>query len=91
MFATADPSALDGVTHHHAEVNGTRLHYVPAGTEGTPVVLVHGFLETWWAFRKLIPLLAPRQRVFAVDLRGFGDSDNGAGAYDSRTSAEDLH
>ncbi len=91
MFATADPSALDGFTHHHAEVNGTSLHYVSAGTEGTPVVLVHGFPETWWAFRKLIPLLATRHRVFAVDLRGFGDSDHGAGPYDSKTSAEDLH
>jgi len=91
MFATAHPAALDGVTHHRAEVNGTSLHYVSAGTEGTPVVLVHGFPETWWAFRKLIPLLAPGHRVFAVDLRGFGDSDNEAGPYDSKTSAEDLH
>jgi pimeloyl-ACP methyl ester carboxylesterase len=91
MFATAHPAALDGFTHHHAEVNGTNLHYVSAGTEGTPVVLVHGFPETWWAFRKLIPLLAPKHRVFAVDLRGFGDSDNDAGPYDSKTSAEDLH
>src|ERR1700686_302599 len=91
MFATAHPAALDGFTHHHAEVNGTNLHYVSAGTEGTPVVLVHGFPETWWAFRKLIPLLAPKHRVFAVDLRGFGDSDNEAGPYDSKTSAEDLH
>jgi pimeloyl-ACP methyl ester carboxylesterase len=40
---------------------------------------------------KLIPLLAAHHRVFAVDLRGFGDSDNGPGEYDSATSAEDLH
>ena len=62
-----------------------------AGTEGPPVLLVHGFPETWWTFRKLIPLLAATHRVYAVDLRGFGDSDNGSGAYDSKTSAEDLH
>jgi pimeloyl-ACP methyl ester carboxylesterase len=91
MFATAQPAALDGVIHHHAGVNGTKLHYVSAGTEGSPIVLVHGFPETWWAFRKLIPLLAPEHRVFAVDLRGFGDSDNEAGPYDSKASAEDLH
>jgi hypothetical protein len=47
MFTTAHP-APDGVTHHHAEVNGTKLHHVSAGTEGTPVVLVHGFPEPWW-------------------------------------------
>jgi pimeloyl-ACP methyl ester carboxylesterase len=65
---------LPGITHHYAQVNGTRLHYVAAGTSGSPVLLVHGFPETWWAFRKLIPLLAASHRVFAVDLRGFGDS-----------------
>ena len=36
-------------------------------------------------------MLAPNHRVFAVDLRGFGDSDNGPGDYDSATAAEDLH
>ncbi|SNY46832.1 alpha/beta fold hydrolase [Paractinoplanes atraurantiacus] len=79
------------VTHHHAEVNGTTLHYVAAGTGGSPILLVHGFPETWWAFHKLIPLLAERHRVFAVDLRGFGDSDNEPGEYDSAIAAEDLH
>jgi pimeloyl-ACP methyl ester carboxylesterase len=79
------------ITHHHAEVNGTTLHYVAAGTGGSPILLVHGFPETWWTFHKLIPLLAARHRVLAVDLRGFGDSDNKPGEYDSGTSAEDLH
>jgi pimeloyl-ACP methyl ester carboxylesterase len=91
MTATAEPASLAGVSHHYAEVNGTKLHYVAAGTKGTPVLLAHGFPETWWTFRKLIPLLAASHRVYAVDLRGFGDSDNGPGAYDSKTSAEDLH
>ena len=40
---------------------------------------------------KLIPLLATEHRVFAVDLRGFGDSANGEADYDSKASAEDLH
>ena len=91
MTATAKKASLAGVTHHYAKVNGTKLHYVAAGTKGTPVLLVHGFPETWWAFHKLIPRLAASHRVYAVDLRGFGDSDNGSGAYDSKTSAEDLH
>src|SRR5258708_6664627 len=82
---------LPGTTHHRAEVNGTGLHYAAAGTSGSPVLLVHGFPETWWAFRKLIPLLAASHRVFAVDLRGFGDSGNEPGDYDSTTSAADLH
>src|SRR6202790_3091192 len=91
MDVTPAGPALPGITHHRAEVNGTGLHYAAAGTSGSPVLLVHGFPETWWAFRKLIPLLAASHRVFAVDLRGFGDSGNEPGEYGSTTSAEDLH
>jgi pimeloyl-ACP methyl ester carboxylesterase len=91
MNATPTGATIPGITHHRVEVNGTTLHYVAAGTGGTPILLVHGFPETWWAFRELIPLLAAHHRVFAVDLRGFGDSGNGPGAYDSATAAEDLH
>jgi pimeloyl-ACP methyl ester carboxylesterase len=80
-----------GVTHHRVALNGTELHYVSAGTTGSPILLVHGWPETWWAFRRLIPLLAATHRVFAVDLRGFGDSSAAEGAYDEATSAEDLH
>src|ERR1700684_1475975 len=84
-------STFPEITHHEVELNGTRLHYVSAGNHGSPVLLVHGFPETWWTFREVIPLLAASHRVFAVDLRGFGDSDNEPGDYDSKTSAEDLH
>ena len=76
--------------HHRVSLNGTELHYVTAGTAGSPVLLVHGFPETWWVFRKLIPLLSERHRVFAVDLRGFGDSATATGEPDSATSAADL-
>ena len=67
------------------------MHYVAAGESGPPILLVHGFPETWWAFHKVMPLLAKHHRVFAVDLRGFGDSSNGPGEYDSQTCAADLH
>jgi pimeloyl-ACP methyl ester carboxylesterase len=91
MATTPAGATLPGITHHRAEVNGTSLHYAAAGTSGSPILLVHGFPETWWAFHKLIPLLAPHHHVVAVDLRGFGDSGNGPGDYDSAASAEDLH
>ena len=51
-------------------LNGTELHYTTAGNDGSPVLLVHGFPESWWTFRKLIPLLSEHHRVVAVDLRG---------------------
>jgi pimeloyl-ACP methyl ester carboxylesterase len=86
-----DQATIADVRHETAPVNGTHLHYVTAGDNGTPVLLVHGFPETWWAFRKLIPLLAARHRVYAVDLRGFGDSDVADESYSSAVAAEDLH
>ena len=84
-------ATIPGVTHHRADVNGAQLHYVSAGASGSPVLLIHGWPETWWAFRKVIPLLAATHRVFAVDLRGFGDSSTTDGSYDAATSAEDMH
>lgn len=88
--ATSSP-AVAGVTHHTAQVNGTTLHYVSAGDTGSPILLVHGWPESWWAFRDVIPLLAATHRVFAVDLRGFGDSSAGDSDHDLATMAEDLH
>ncbi|MCU1526395.1 MAG: alpha/beta hydrolase [Frondihabitans sp.] len=84
-------ATISGVTHHLADINNTRLHYVSAGSTGSPILLVHGWPETWWAFRALIPLLAATHRVIAVDLRGFGDSSAAEANYDQATSAEDLH
>ncbi|GIP48792.1 alpha/beta hydrolase [Paenibacillus sp. J53TS2] len=91
MNSTTSNTSIPGITHHTAHVNGATIHYVSAGTTGSPILLIHGFPETWWTFHKLIPLLALNHRVFAVDLRGFGDSSHNEGDYDSTTSAEDLH
>lgn len=73
-----------------AVVNGVRLHYVIGGV-GSPVLLIHGFPETWYAWRKVMPLLAKRHTVIVPDLRGAGASDRPAGPYDTATMAEDLH
>lgn len=90
MLATTTGLSLPAVTHHTAAINGTDLHYVASGTAGTAVLLVHGFPESWWAFHKLIPLLSAEHQVFAVDLRGFGDSAPAAADHDSATAAADL-
>jgi epoxide hydrolase 4 len=61
------------------------LHIVEAGPEDRPpVVLLHGFPEFWWGWRRLIgPLAAAAHRVIAPDLRGYNLSDrpSGVGAY----------
>ena len=77
-------------SHHRAEVNGIRLYYLKAGA-GEPVVLLHGFPETSYAWRKIIPALAAHHTVIAPDLRGCGDSDRPSAGYDKRTVAEDIH
>jgi pimeloyl-ACP methyl ester carboxylesterase len=83
-------ATIPEVTHHTATLNGEELHYVTAGTDDTPILLAHGFPESWWAFHKLIPLIAPEHRVIAVDLPGFGDSGHEPGDYTSSFAAESL-
>ena len=73
-----------------ATVNGIRLHYRIGGS-GSPILLVHGFPETWYAWRKVMPRLAEHHTVIVPDLRGAGASDLSTGPYDTGTMAEDLH
>ncbi|MFF4778932.1 alpha/beta fold hydrolase [Microtetraspora fusca] len=73
-----------------AEVNGVRLHYVEGG-QGDPLVLLGGWPQTWWQFNKVMPMLARRYRVIAVDLRGMGGSDTPANGYDKKTMAQDIY
>jgi pimeloyl-ACP methyl ester carboxylesterase len=80
---------LPGFTNGEATVNGVRLHYVVGG-KGSPVVLLPGWPQTWWAFHKIMPVLARDHRVISVDLRGMGSSDKPAGGYDKKTMARDL-
>lgn len=84
-------ASLDGpFTSRHAEVNGTRLHYVEGG-HGEPLILLGGWPQTWWQWHKVLPALARRYRVIAVDLRGMGGSAKPAGGYDKKTMAADVH
>lgn len=75
-----------GVT---ARVNGIRMHYVAAGA-GPLIMLLHGWPQTWYCWRKVIPALAERYTVVAPDLRGYGLTDKPASGYDKRTMAADI-
>ena len=72
-----------------ARVNGIRMHYLRAG-DGPPVVLLHGWPQTSYMWRKLISVLARRYTVVAPDLRGYGLTDKPPGGYDKRTMAADV-
>ncbi|MFD9795484.1 alpha/beta fold hydrolase [Streptomyces sp. NPDC059070] len=82
-------SLAGGFRSHHVRVNGVRLHYV-AGGSGEPLVLLAGWPQTWWSYRKVMPALARRFRVIAVDVRGQGSSEKPQGGYDKKTMAEDV-
>ena len=73
--------------HRTIAANGVRLHAVEAGSEGGPVLLLlHGFPEFWYGWRKQIePLAAAGFHVVAPDQRGYNLSDK-----PSRVSAYNL-
>jgi len=71
------------------DTGDVRLHAVIGG-DGPPLLLVHGWPETWYAWRLVMPALARDFRVIAVDQRGIGLSDKPASGYDTGTLAADL-
>jgi pimeloyl-ACP methyl ester carboxylesterase len=79
-------------THGMADIEpGLRLHYVVAGDGPRTVVLLHGFPQTWWEWRHVIPALVDSGcKVVAPDYRGAGHSWRPAGGYDKRTVAGDI-
>jgi pimeloyl-ACP methyl ester carboxylesterase len=75
--------------HQTLRLSRLSMHVASAGT-GAPVLLLHGWPQTWHEWRKLMPLLADRWRVIAPDLPGLGDSSRPADGYDKKTIARDL-
>ena len=95
LAATTDvaqsPAQKLGFADHNVVANGVRLHYVTAG-KGDPVLLIPGWPESWYAWRSVMKQLAASGReAYALDPRGFGDSDAPSAGYDLATSARDVH
>ena len=82
--------SLPGFRNGYADVNGVRLHYVTGG-QGAPLVLLPGYPETWWEYRKIMPVLASRYQVIAVDLRGMGGSGKPQTGFDKKNMAKDVY
>lgn len=76
-------------TSRYVEANGVRLHAVLGG-EGPPLLLVHGWPQTWYQWRLVMPTLAQDFTVIAVDQRGVGLSDKPQDGYDAGTQANDM-
>ena len=79
----------DTFTSRYVDAGEVRLHAVIGG-DGPPLLLVHGWPETWYAWRMLMPALARDFQVVAVDQRGIGLSDKPEDGYDTGTLAGDL-
>jgi pimeloyl-ACP methyl ester carboxylesterase len=79
-----------GFTSANVQVNGTSLHYVRGG-EGPALILLHGFPQTWAEYQPIMPRLAKRFTVVAVDLPGVGKSSPAANGYDSEHLSADVH
>jgi pimeloyl-ACP methyl ester carboxylesterase len=78
-------------THAHATLSQVSMHYVTAGDAAAdPVVLLHGWPQTWHEWRHVMPLLAAHHHVIAPDLRGLGDTSRPADGYDSASVAADV-
>jgi haloacetate dehalogenase len=77
------------ISSRTVHANGIRQHYLEAG-DGPPVVLLHGFPETSYAWRHQLPELAKKYRVIAPDLRGYRETDKPSSGYDKRSIATDL-
>jgi pimeloyl-ACP methyl ester carboxylesterase len=87
--SSALPPSVAGVRHRDVDVGGVRLHVAEAGA-GPPLLLLHGWPQHWWCWRRIIPELARSYRVLAPDLRGFGWSDAPRGRYAKDTFARDI-
>ncbi|HEX5356513.1 MAG TPA: alpha/beta fold hydrolase [Aquabacterium sp.] len=78
-----------GLHHEYADLGDVRLHYVTGG-EGPAIVFLHGWPQTWYMWRDVLPGMMQNHRVIAVDMRGLGDSSRPAGGYDTKTVAQDI-
>ncbi|MEQ8857395.1 MAG: alpha/beta hydrolase [Pseudomonadales bacterium] len=75
---------MSELEHLTLTANGQRIHAVAQG-DGPTVILVHGFPESWYSWRKQLPALADAgYRAVAVDVRGYGRSSKPTGVDDYR-------
>jgi pimeloyl-ACP methyl ester carboxylesterase len=85
-----DPPHVDGVTHRQVRARGIDFHVAEAGAGDDIVLCLHGWPQHWYEWRHLMPALADRHRVLALDLRGFGWSDAPRDGYVKEDMATDV-
>ena len=82
---------MPGVSHRFVEAGGVRFHVAEAGdADAPPLVLLHGWPQHWYMWRKVLPELSRTYRCIAPDLRGLGWTDATDGPFDKLTLARDV-
>ena len=70
---------------------GIKMRYAEQGDEkGEPVILIHGFTDSWFSYSRVLPLLDKKYRVYAIDQRGHGESDRPLKGYAMKDFAADI-
>jgi non-heme chloroperoxidase len=70
---------------------GLRVHYAEQGDrEGEAIVFLHAFVDSWFSYGRVLPLLSPAYHAFAPDQRGHGDSDKPVCCYTANDYAADI-
>ena len=70
---------------------GIQMHYAEQGdTAGMPIILLHGYSDSWFSFSPVLPLIPDTYRVFALDLRGHGLTDKPTTGYGMDEMAGDV-
>jgi non-heme chloroperoxidase len=83
------PNDVQFATTHLS--TGPRLHYAERGDrEGEAIIFLHGYSDSWYSFSRVLPLLSPEYRAFALTQRGHGDSDKPECCYTPYDFAADV-
>lgn len=85
-----EPPHVDGVSHRSVRARGLEFHLAEAGSGEDVVLCLHGWPQHWYEWRHLLPALADRHRVLALDLRGFGWSEAPRSGYEKENLADDV-
>lgn len=90
-WPAAAASGMQATSETTVKAGAIKIHYLKAGSGETTIILLHGWPESSYAWRKVIGALAKQYTVIAPDLRGVGGTDAPQDGYDKATLGEDLH
>ena len=90
-FVTTPARARTGTLERIALPTGVTLPYAESGApDGTPVIFLHGVIDSWRSFAAVLPHLPESIRAFALTQRGHGEATRPAGAYRMLDFAADV-